>query len=99
MAVCLLDYSLRAHRRMQPVHPPEGCEACNVFGQCSSCWPAGGRERRRAQRNGSIFLVDSVPLYSRPDHELTDPIRITASQVQKARKAQRDPQLQLLGAA
>jgi hypothetical protein len=113
MAVCELDYEKTAHRRERPIREHEyrrgeegwryvllqgrECDACGIYGRCLSC-TRDGRERRAARKQGSTYLVDSVPLYSTPGFGLTDPTKITAAQVRREIEAQQVGQLELLGA-
>lgn len=115
MAACELDYEKPEHRReQQPIREYEyrrsedgeweqvltrghECESCSIYGLCMSCFD--GREQRTAWKQGCTYLIDSVPLYSTPGYELTDPIRISAARVQKEVALRREGQLDLLGAA
>lgn len=115
MATCTVDYQTKPWRRIVPIRRIEcrrdqegewskhlvhgrDCDACNIYGFCMSC-TTDGRERRRAWKEGTSFLVDSVPLYSVPGHQLTDPIRVTVGQVRKELRERESPrQLDLLGA-
>lgn len=113
MAVCELDYEKKVWRRERPIREYEyqlggdgdreqvvrgrECDACTIYGRCMSC--SQGRERRRADKTGAAYLIDSLPLYSVPGYGLTDPIRISAARVAKEIELRHDPQLDLLGAA
>lgn len=114
MAVCELDYEQDVYRRERPIreheyrHGESGeremvlvrgreCEACNIYGRCMSCSLAG-RERRSARKEGGAYLIDGVPLYSAPGHQLTDPIKVSAARVTREIEARKVGQLDLLGA-
>jgi hypothetical protein len=113
MAVCELDYEKAAHRRELRIREYEHrrgengwrrvlaqgreCDACTIYGRCMSCAP-GGRERRAAHMQSSAYLIDSLPRYSTPGHELTDPTKITAARVNREIEARQVGQLELVGA-